>query len=94
MESNEQNKIETDSEIRRTDWWLTEGKEVGGLSVKGEETVNKKGHTLDLTSSGEACVVTLQTQRPKVPYFAVYNAHPCFCVYYTQDYAHYYAHGM
>ena len=26
----------------------------------------KKGHILNLTSSGEACVMALQTQRPKV----------------------------
>ena len=31
----------------------------------------------------------------KLPYFAVYNAHPCFCAHYTQDYrAPYHTHGM
>ena len=33
---NKMNKTETDSQIQRTDWWLSEGRRVGGLGTKAK----------------------------------------------------------
>ena len=45
------------------------------------------------------CFTCINTCNPhkhtEVLYFAMYNAHPCFCSCYTWDYyIHYYTHGM